>query len=113
MDTPHRVVDGIANGIAAGARGLGDAAISAVKGAGKAVMGALDKPFTQITGKEGPHRIIDRVADGAVSAGTNFVDSGVIGTAKAAGEGLMKALDQPLEQVKGISEMKLPGMFKR
>jgi hypothetical protein len=97
--TPHRVVDSIANGVANGVTGLINAAIGAVQGAGESVMKALDMPFTKVTGKEGPHRILDRAADGAVDAGRNFVEAGVIGTAKKAGEGIMHALDQPTEQI--------------
>lgn len=97
--TPHRVVDSFANGVANGAKGLFDAVVNAAKGAGETVMKALDTPFSQVTGKEGPHRIIDRALDGATDAYTNFIDTGVIGTAKKVGEGLMKALDQPPEQI--------------
>lgn len=111
MEGPHRSIDAIANGVADGVRGFMDAAAGAVKNAGKTLMGALDKPFAQVTGKEGPHRIIDRAADGVVDAGTNFIDQGVIGTAKKAGEGIMRALDQPIEQVGGVIEM--PKLFKR
>jgi hypothetical protein len=93
------VVDSIAEGIANGATGLISAGVSAVKGAAETVMKALDTPFAQVTGKEGPHRIIDRAADGAVDAGVNFIEAGVIGTAKKVGEGAMKALDQPPEQI--------------
>ena len=109
----HRVVDSIADGLASGAQGFVSSVAGAVKGVGESVMRGLDKPFTDLTGKEGPHRIIDRAADGVVGAGINALNQGVIGSYKMLGEGLMKALDQPLEQVKGISEMKLPRMFKR
>lgn len=111
MEGPHRTVDAIANGVADGARGFIDSAAGAVKNAGKTLMTALDKPFAMVTGKEGPHRIIDRLADGAADAATNFYDNGVIGTAKKAGEGIMRALDQPIEQVGGAIEM--PKLFKR
>lgn len=109
--TPHRVVDEIANGIAGGAKGLVDSAAGAVKGAGESVMRALDGPFTAITGKEGPHRIADRLADGAVDTAVNFIDQGIIGTAKKAGETVMRALDHLPEQT-GIPP-KLPRLFGR
>ena len=113
MATPHRVVDSIAEGIANGATGLISAGVNAVKGAAETVMKALDTPFTQVTGKEGPHRIIDRAADGAVDAGVNFVENGVIGTAKKVGEGVMKALDQPPEQIGIPPELGKFQIFKR
>lgn len=108
MKIPHRVVDDVINGFANGAKGFVGGTAGAVKGAGKSIMGALDKGFTQVTGKVGPHRIIDRVADGIIDAGVNFTNQGLIGSAQIAGEAVMKALDQPVEQVKGLSEMKLP-----
>lgn len=111
--TPHRVVDAIANGIADGVRGLLGAAVGAAQGAAETVMRALDTPFTQVTGKEGPHRVIDRAADGAADAGVNFIESGVIGTAKKVGEGIMKALDHPTEQVGIPPELGKFQIFKR
>lgn len=115
MATPHRVVDSIADGIAGGAKGLIMAASNAAKGAGGAIMTGLDKPFAAITGKEGPHRIVDRLANGAVDTVTNFVDGGVIGGMQSAGETLMKAMDQPPEQIgvpPDIEKMGM-GLFKR
>lgn len=112
MATPHRVVDSVADGIAGGAKGLIMAASSALKGAGGAIMSGLDKPFSAVTGKEGPHRMIDRLANGAVDTVTNFVDNGLIGGAQSAGESVMKALDQPPEQIgipPDIERMKLFG----
>lgn len=111
--TPHRVVDNIANGIADGAKGLIDAGVNAAKGAAEAVMKALDTPFTQVTGKEGPHRMLDRAADGAVDAGVNFIETAVIGTAEKVGEGLMKALDHPTEQVGIPPELGKFQLFKK
>lgn len=113
MATPHRVVDSIANGVANGATGLISAGANAVKGAAESVMKALDTPFTQVTGKEGPHRIIDRAADGAVDAAVNLIDAGAIGTAKKVGEGVMKALDQPPEQIGIPPELGKFQIFKR
>lgn len=99
MATPHRVLDSIADGVASGAQGLFDAGVNALKGAGKSVMNALDKPFAAVTGKEGPHRIVDRFADGVANTAENVVDNGIIGSAEMAGEAIMKALDQPPEQI--------------
>lgn len=110
--TPHRVIDGIANGIANGAKGLVDSAVNAVKGAGETVMKALDGPFASVTGKEGPHRIVDRAIDGALEAGVNLVDSGFIGSAQKAGEAIMKALDQPPEQIGIPPALGTLGKFK-
>jgi len=103
----HRVVDQIADGFASGASGLVSGIAGSIKGVGKSVMTGLDKPFTQLIGKEGPHRIADRAADGVVDAGVNFFNQGIIGTAKTAGKGIMRALDQPLEQLKGMNMGKL------
>lgn len=108
METPHRIVDSVVNGIAGGATGLVSSLASAVKGAGEGLMAGLDKAFPKFATKAGPHRIADYAADGIVDAGVNLVNQGLIGSAKIAGEGFMKALDQPLDQVKGITEMKLP-----
>lgn len=113
MATPHRVVDSIANGIAGGATGLINAAASAVKSAGSAIMTGLDKPFQTVTNKEGPHRIADRLANGAVDTVTNFVTGGVIGGAKSAGETVMKALDHPPQQTGIPPDIEKFGMFKK
>lgn len=104
---PHRVVGSLADGVADGARGLGEAATGALQSAGKAVMEGLDGPFRSITGMEGPHRIIDRLADGAHDAVNNAAGTGLIGSIKMAGESLMKALDHPLQQLK-LGRIKLP-----
>jgi hypothetical protein len=98
---PHRLVDSVADGIVNGINSFGNTAVSTVKGVGKTVMGGLDKPFGMISGgREGPHRIADRFADSAADAVTNFVSTGVAGSVKKIGEGAMRALDQPLEQIK-------------
>lgn len=98
---PHRVVDSVADGLVGGIDGFGNAIVGAVKGVGKAIMGGLDKPFATISGgREGPHRIADRLADGAVDGVTNFASTGVIGSVKKVGKGIMTALDHPLEQIK-------------
>ena len=107
MEYPHRVVGNIADGIANGIDGLGNGVVNAVKGVGESVMSALDKPFTGVTGMQGPHRAIDKAAKGAIDAGVNFASRGVIGSTKTAGEGLMEALDHPLEQV-GKGKLELP-----
>lgn len=113
MATPHRVVDSIADGIANGVKSLFDAGAGAVKNAGETIMAGLDKPFSAITGKEGPHRVVDRFADGALDTVTNFVDSGVIESAKKAGEAVMKALDQPPEQIGIPPDIERLGLFKK
>ena len=106
MEGPHRVIGNIVDGIASGINGLGNGVVNAVKGAGEAVMSSLDKPFTGVTGMQGPHRAIDKVAKGAIDAGVNFASRGIIGSVKIAGEGLMEALDHPLEQIsKGKFEL--------
>ncbi len=98
---PHRLVDNIADGLVGAVDGLGNSVVGAVRGAGKAVMGGLDKPFAMIAGgREGPHRIIDRAADGTLDGITNFASTGVIGSVKKVGKGIMAALDHPLEQIK-------------
>lgn len=99
-EAPHRVIGSLADGVATGLRGLGEAASGAVQAAGKAVMTGLDGPFKSITGMEGPHRAIDRLADGAHGAVNNWMGNGVIGSMRIAGEALMKALDHPLAQMK-------------
>lgn len=108
MQIPHRVVDDVAKGIAGAAKGLVSSLAGAAKGAGEGLMGGLDKAFPKFASKEGPHRIIDHVADGIVDAGVNFANQGLIGSAQIAGEGLMRALDQPAEQIKGITGLELP-----
>lgn len=99
MKGPHRVIGEIADGLVDGISSLGTGAVNAVKGAGESVMSGLDKPFTEVTGEKGPHRAIDHVARGFIDAGTNFADRGIVGSVKIAGEGLMKALDHPLERL--------------
>jgi len=108
---PHRVVGSLADGVLGGARGLGEAATGAIQGAGKAVMTGLDGPFKAVTGMEGPHRIIDRLADGVHDSVNNFASNGVIGSVKRAGEGIMEALDHPLEQLK-LGRLGLPKLPK-
>ncbi|KKN87048.1 hypothetical protein LCGC14_0263180 [marine sediment metagenome] len=108
----HRVVDSVLDGVANGVTGFVNSAAGAVKGAGKSVMAGLDKPFTDITGKQGPHRIIDVAADGAIDAGVNFVNQGIVGSAKKAGEGVMRALDHPLEQM-GLDKLEPPRIFRK
>lgn len=108
----HRVVDSILDGIADGASGFVSSAAGAIKGAGESVMRGLDKPFTQLTGKEGPHRMIDRAVDGVIDSGVNAINQGLIGTAKMAGESVMKALDHPPEQI-GLDKAEFPKIFRK
>ena len=109
----HRVVDSIADGLASGVQGFVSSAAGAFRGVGESVMRGLDKPFTDLTGKEGPHRIIDRAADGVAGAGVNALNQGLIGSTKMVGEALMRALDHPLEQIKGLGKMEMPKFFRR
>jgi hypothetical protein len=104
---PHRVIGEVANSVVDGISGFGNGAVGIIEDAGEAAMTALDKPFTDLTGVEGPHRVIDRVAKGTINGFNNFANRGVIDSVKIAGEGVMSALDQPLEQI-GKMELKLP-----
>jgi hypothetical protein len=112
MEGPHRVIGNILDGLANGINGLGNGVVGAIEGVGESVMSALDKPFTGVTGMQGPHRAIDKAAKGAIDAGVNLASHGVIGSAKTAGEGLMEALDHPLEQV-GKGKFELPKILKK
>ena len=112
MQGPHRVIGNILDGLAEGIDGLGNSAVRAIEGVGESVMSALDKPFTGITGIEGPHRAIDKAAKGAIDAGVNVASRGIIGSVRTAGEGLMKALDHPLEQI-GKGKVDLPKFMKK
>ncbi len=113
---PHRIVGGVADGVAEGVRGIGNGLVSSARGAGSQVMGALDKPFEMITHKEGPHRIVDRLVNGTLSAGVNAVDSGIMGSLKTEGEAIMKAMDQPPEQTglpPDLGSLQLPKMLSK
>lgn len=96
---PHRVVGNVADSLASGVRGAGNGLVSTAKGLGAAVMGALDKPFEMVSGKQGPHRIVDRLVNGTVDAGVNAVDNGAMGSLQKMGAGIMHAMDQPVEEV--------------
>jgi len=95
---PHRIVDGVATGLIDAVRGIGSSVTGSVKGTGEKIMRALDEPFSAVTSKEGPHRVAHRLANGFIDAGVNFVDSGIIGSVKIAGEAVMRALDHVPEQ---------------
>lgn len=97
----HRALDSVLDGIASGATGLVGSITGSIKGVGKSVVNGLDRPFEDITGKKGPINIADRAADGFLDAGMNFFNQGVVGSLKTAGKGVMRALDQPFEQLKG------------
>lgn len=112
MKGPHRVIGDIVDGLVNGINGLGTGVVNAIKGVGESVMGGLDKPFTGVTGMQGPHRAIDKAAKGVIDAGSNFASQGIIGSAKTAGEGLMKALDHPLEQI-SKGKFELPKILKK
>lgn len=98
MPAPHRVVDDVVRGLANSVNHLGNSLLGAVEGAGHEVMSALDKPFTSVTKKEGPHRAVDKVLNGAADAVQNVGSSGVMGSLEKVGEGVMKALDSPVDQ---------------
>jgi hypothetical protein len=106
MMRPHRIVGDVADGLANGVRGVGNGMVGAVKGAGSQIMSALDKPFTKVTGKEGPHRIVDRFLNGTVDAGVNVVDVGGLRSLQDEGEAIMKSMDQPLEQISSFTKRK-------
>ena len=111
---PHRIVGGVADGLASGVRGVGNGLVGSARGLGSQVMGALDKPFNMVTGKEGPHRILDRLVNGTLSAGVNVVDSGIMGSIQAEGEAIMHAMDQPCEQTglpPDLGSLQLPRAF--
>lgn len=108
----HRVAANIMDGLADAVTGFVNQVATTIKTPGEAVMKGLDKPFTEITGKEGPHRVVDIVADGAIDAGVNFINQGVVGSARKFGDAVMAALDQPLQQT-GLGKIELPRIFKR
>lgn len=112
MEYPHRVVGDALNGLANSVEGIGNSAVRTVEDVGESVMDALDKPFTEITGMEGPHRAVDKAAKGAIDAGVNFASRGIIGSVRSAGEGIMKALDHPLEQI-GKGKFEFPDILKK
>ena len=99
MSTPHRVVGNAVDGLAQGAQGLVKTITGGLKGAGGAIMGALDKPPKELADKEGPHRIVDRYLNGGVNATENYLSEGTVGSLRIFGEGICKALDQPNEQL--------------
>lgn len=112
MESPHRVVGDALNNLANSVNSIGNSAVKTVEEVGESVMSALDKPFTGVIGFEGPHRAVDAAAKGVVEAGSDFFSVGIIGSAKTAGEGVMKALDHPLEQI-GKGKLGVPEMFKK
>lgn len=95
---PHRKVDEVAIGLIDAVRGVGNSFSGNVKAVGEKLMRALDEPFGAVTDKEGPHRVAHRLVSGFIDAGVNFVDTGIIGSVKIAGEAVMKALDHVPEQ---------------
>jgi hypothetical protein len=112
MEGPHRVIGNVLDGLADSVDSLGNGAVRTIEDVGESLMSALDKPFAEVTGIQGPHRAIDRAAKGAIDAGVNFASRGIIGSAKTAGEGLMKTLDHPLEQI-GKGKFELPKIMKK
>lgn len=113
MGAPHRAADEILDGFATGATGFVNSAANTVKSTGESVMRGLDKPFTDLTGRQGPHRVVARLADGIVDAGVNFVNAGIVGSIKMAGDAFMSALDQPIEQLKIPAGLGKIPLFKK
>lgn len=97
---PHRAVDSLLDGVADSAKGVVTSVIGGLKGAGGGISQALDKPFREVTGKEGPHRMVDSVLNGYADAVQNSINNGAIESLKKVGEGVARALDHPLEQLK-------------
>ena len=110
MATPHRIVDGAADGLAEGAKGLIGTIADGLKGAGESLMRALDGPPQQLLGREGPHRIMDRFNDGFVD-GARHAYKETVQALQITGEGLQSALDHPPQNVglpPDIGGMSLP-----
>ncbi len=105
MEAPHRVIDGMLDKVASGATGLVNSVGGTIRSTGAQITDALDKPF-EMVGIQGPHHMVDRALNGMGGAITDFVDNGVIGSARAAGKGVMSALDHPIEQLSGVGAMK-------
>lgn len=98
MPTPHRLVDQAADGLADGAKTVVGSLAEGLKGAGQAIMRALDPPPQQFLGREGPHRIVDRFNNGVVDGAKNAYQEGVH-SLQITGEGIARALDHPAENV--------------
>lgn len=116
MARPHRIVGDAADGLANGASRVGNSLVGTAKGLGSQVMGILDKPFSMVTDKQGPHHIIDRLVNGGVDAGNHAVDSGILGSLKTAGNGFMRALDQPVEATglpPDLGSIRLPSLKRK
>ena len=97
---PHRMVDNLLDGLADSAKGVVGSVIGGAKAAGAGLSQALDKPFKEVTGREGPHHVIDRALNGYADAMQNAINNGYIESLKKVGEGLARALDHPVEQLK-------------
>lgn len=125
--TPHRMVDGILDSVADGAKGLVSGATGALTGAGEGLQRGLDTPWQSVGGPEQPLRIVDRLLDGCVRAAVNAINQGAIGTLQLGGEAVQSALDHPVDQFgippslgegmgKGLGGFKLPnglpGLFR-
>lgn len=107
---PHRAIDSALDGLANGAKGVIGSIASGVKSAGEAVMTGLDGPIRDTLKTRGPHRVIDEVLDGQVEAVTNAWSNGAIGSLQMIGEGVMRGLDIPVEDIGGIGGFQLPKM---
>lgn len=111
--TPHRQVDKVFSGIVDSVTGLFNSGAGAVKNAGRSITNALDTPFREATGKEGPIKMLDPIGDGIIDAGVNFVDNGIIGSARTAKEGVMKALDHAPETIGFPPDLGKLDIFKK
>ncbi len=105
MERPHRMVGVVVDGIAGGVSGVGNGLVNSAKGIGSQVMGALDKPFTMVTHKQGPHHIVGRLVDGTLDAGANVADKGILGSVREEGAAIMRALDQPFDAIPALGSM--------
>ncbi|MFH1484820.1 MAG: hypothetical protein ABIH46_02010 [Chloroflexota bacterium] len=97
---PHRMVDSLLDGLADSAKSMVGSVIGGAKGVGADLSQALDRPFKEVTGMEGPHHVIDRALNGYADAVQNSINTGAIESLKKVGEGIARALDHPLEQLK-------------
>ena len=96
--TPHRILDGVLDGLADGAKGLVSTMAGGLKGVGGAIQDALDEAPKALGGPESVARIPDRILNGQVDAVVQAVNQGGIGALQTAGEGIQQGLDKPVEQ---------------
>ena len=77
-----------------------DTVSGGVRGVGKSVVGAMDKPMEAVRGPEGVHRVVDAFLDKFSDAMTRAI--------KDAGESAMAALDRPPKVVREVRAPELP-----